>query len=310
MSIDLSVIVVNYNTKKITLECINSVRKFTKNINYEIIVIDNASAEKFPKSRNYKLITNSSNVGFGGANNQGIKAAKGRYVLFLNSDTILIENSFEKIINWINKRPDIGAATTALIDKNKHLQTNGGNSPNLCRIFLWATFLDDIPGISKIFGSYHLTVEVPLSNDIYKSSHELDWVAGAVLLVKSEVINMVGGFDNDIFMYGEDVEYCYRIRKGGWKIWYFADTKIVHLGSASSAGDVVNFSGTTIGKESGIIGEFRGLQAFYKKHYPKWHYLLLSFTLKLAAILRILLFGIMRGQRPALKIYAEAFKIA
>src|SRR5258708_2970093 len=180
---DLSIVIVNYNTAQLTKDCITSIKKFTKNIKYEIILIDNASSEGI-QVEGLKIIKNKENVGFGGANNQGIKLAKGRYILFLNSDTLLIENSLEKLVEWMDEKPGAGALTSGLLDKNKNLQTNGGDFPNLARVFIWATFLDDIPGLSRIFGSYHLSVEVPISNSIYKFDHKQGWISGAVFLIR------------------------------------------------------------------------------------------------------------------------------
>lgn len=308
MSTDLSVVIINFNTPQLTLECIESVRKFTKGINYEIILIENGTESPILKYKDIKIIRNKKNVGFGGANNQGIKTSIGRYILFLNSDTLLIENSLQKMVDWMDHHPKSGAVSSTLLYKNNKLQTNGGDFPNLFRTFMWASFLDDIPGIANIFGSYHATVEIPISNNVYKRVHQQDWISGAVFMIRHEILEKVGGFDDDIFMYGEDVEYSYRIKKAGWEIWYLPITKIIHYGSASSTGETVTFIGSSQGKKNSIVSEFKGLKKFYEKHYPKWQYGVLQLILKKAAILRIFVFGIIGRQGSAIKIYANAYR--
>lgn len=311
--LDLSIIVINYNTKKMTLECIESVRKFTKNIEYEIILIENSTDQNEVlnlNSKDIKSIRNEINVGFGKANNQGVEVAQGKYVLFLNSDTLLVENSLFEMVKWMKDHPKAGAITCKLLYKNRKVQTAGGNFPTLFKVFMWATFLDDIPGISRIFGSYHLSADVPISKDMYKYEHQQDWISGAVFLSTTEILKKVGGFDDDIFMYGEDVELSYRIKKAGHQIWYVPATKIIHFGSASSSGESVNFLGTTFGKRNAILNEFKGLKAFYIKHYPKFYLSILKLILMKAAILRIIVFGIIGRQSEAIKIYGEALRQA
>lgn len=311
---DLSVIIVNYNTKELTIDCVRSVYKYTKDISFEIILVDNASSDgtvsslKKLKLKNLKIIESSTNLGFGGGNNKALQISRGKYILFLNSDTLLFENTLGKLVSWMKKNPDAGALGCALLDKNKRLQTNGGDFPTPLRVFLWATFLDDIPGFSRIFGSYHLSVEIPISNTIYKYDHQQDWISGALLLIRKEVAAQVGGFDDDIFMYGEDVEYSYRIKKEGWEVWYTPTTKIIHFGSSSSTGETVNFMGSTVGKKDAILSELSGLKSFYKKHYSSFDYGLLLVFLKIATILRIVVFGIIGNQGSAIKIYVEAYK--
>jgi GT2 family glycosyltransferase len=311
--LDLSIIIVNYNTGGLTIDCIKSISKFTKGIDFEIVLVDNGSTDdsissfKSLKLNNLKLIESKKNLGFGGGNNLGLKHATGRYILYLNSDTLLLENSLEKMTNWMDKNPQAGGATCKITFNDNSPQANGGSTPNLFRVFLWATFLDDLPLIYNLFGSYHPNPSAKfLSNS--KKPVQQDWIIGAFLLVRREVIEKVGGFDDSIFMYGEDVEYSYRIRKAGFSLWYFPDTKIIHYGSASTNSEVVNFSGKSTGKKNAILGEFEGLKAFYKKHYSKLSYMNLLICLRLAAIFRIIMFGIIKRQPQAVKIYAEAYK--
>src|SRR6266404_3338920 len=130
---DLSIIIINYNTRELTLDCIKSVKEFTKDIRYEIILIENSTKnEEVIKSfKGIKIVRNKINNGFSGANNQGIKLAKGKYVLFLNSDTLLVENSLDKMVEWMNSHPKVGVVSPTLLYKNNELQTNGGGFPTL-----------------------------------------------------------------------------------------------------------------------------------------------------------------------------------
>jgi GT2 family glycosyltransferase len=311
--LDLSIIIVNYNTKDLTIDCIKSVNKFTKGITFEIILVDNASSDDSIPSlkklnlKNLKIIESKKNLGFGGGNNLGIKHATGKYILYLNSDTLFEENSLEKIIKWMDENPQPGGATCKLKFKDNSPQANGGSTPNLLRVFLWATFLDDIPGIYNIFGSYHPNPNAKFFKD-QKKPIEQDWIIGAFLLVRKEVVDKVGGFDDSIFMYGEDVEYSYRIKKAGFSLWYLPFTKIIHYGSASTNSETVTFPGNITGKRNAILGEFEGLKAFYKKHYSKLSYMNLLICLRFAAIFRIIMFGIIKRQSQAIKIYAEAYR--
>ncbi|CAN5344047.1 glycosyltransferase family 2 protein [soil metagenome] len=281
MSIDLSIIIVNYNTKELTLSSIFSVRKFTKNINYEIIVVDNGSTETLTESKDYKLIKSNENLGFAGGNNLGLKKAQGKYLLLLNSDTLIHNNVIGEMMDYLDKNSEIGIATCALKGKDGKLQSNGGYFPTISSVFSWM-MIQDLPFIDNIIQPFHPKIA------FYTKSRELDWVTGAFLLTRREVINQIGYLDDDYFMYVEDTDFCFRAKKKGWGIFYNADFSITHLGGASSA------------KEFPIISEFKNLKIFYKKHYPNQQYNILRIYLKLGSILRMILVS------P--KIYAKAFR--
>lgn len=318
---NISVIIVNYNTKKLLIECIDLVYKYTKNITYEIIIVDNNSKDgsilalkKFildKKDLNIRIIENKDNKGFGSANNQGMKIAKGKYIFLLNSDTKFLENSLEKLFNWMENHPKVGASSCRIINPPDVLQANGGNFPDLFRVFLWQTFISDIPGITNIFGSYHYTPAIPLIKKMYKNAHRQDWVDGACFLIRKEVYKQVGGFDENIFMYTEEVELSYRIVQKGWEIWYLPITTIMHIGSSSTKSkEVIQFPGISFGKENSILSEIKGLHYFYQKHYPHWQFPVMRLFLKIGAILRIFLFGFIGGQKEARRVYAKVFSMA
>jgi GT2 family glycosyltransferase len=308
---DLSVIVVSYNTKKLLKQCLDSVFKHTQGINFEVIVVDNASQDRsreYLKSQNsklktttqnFKLILNNHNLGFAKANNQGIKLAKGKYILLLNSDTILKENSLKKMVDWMEVNLKVGIASCQLAYQDGSLQRTGGYFPSLLRVFNWMFFLDDLPLIKELVGSFHPHEPQTgwLSSRYFRKEHFQDWVTGAFFLVRKKVIDQIGILDEKFFMYVEEVEFCYRAKKTGWQVVYTPITKIIHLALKSGS------------QEGARLGEYRGLIYFYKKHKPGWQLPILKILLKAGALLRLLIFGIMRNDPEMRRIYAQAFKV-
>ena len=241
------------------------------------------------------LIKNKDNTGFAKANNQGISKSTGRYTLFLNSDTFLIENSLAKMIEFMDNNKQIGIASCQLLNSNRSIQETGGYFPTLPRVVLWALLIDDIPGVSDLFGSYHPhTPKGIIKSNFYKKERNFDWVKGAFMLVRRQVLEKIGGFDENIFMYGEDVELCYRVKKEGWKVVYVPITKIVHIGGASGV------------VQNTLISEYKGLLYYYKKHKGLVQTFIIWILLKISSLIRILLF-ILLGKKELAKIYAKAF---
>lgn len=309
---DVSVIVVNYNTKGLLEKCLFSIYKFTEQIDFEVIVVDNNSKDgsvnmvkkEFPKVH---LIVNKENLGFAKANNQGIKVARGRSVFLLNSDAYFIENSIKKLIDRVrpyynpiaNKteaKSDIRdgpyVISPMILNEDKSIQQSVGFFPHLPQIFYWMSFLDDLPA-GQFLKPYHID-----HDSFYKKDHEVDWATGAALFVPKEIIKKSGPLDSGIFMYGEDVEWCWRIKKSGFKILYTNSTKIIHLGSGSS-GKV---------SKNPYIGEYLGLLYFYKKYKGNVSLQIVRLFLKIGALGRIFIFGLLKGKDFA-KIYVEAFKV-
>lgn len=287
--IDVSIISVSYNTKDLLLKCLESIRKYVRGVRYEVIVIDNNSSDGTAeelKNIHFQLIENKENRGFGAANNQGINIAKGRYILFLNPDTELREDSISKMISWMDANPRVGISSCALVNPDGSIQPTGGFFPNIGRVFMWSTLIDDIPLASNIFGSYH-----PKAS-FYEKERELDWVTGAFFMIRREVLREVGVFDEDFFLYVEEVELCFRAKMEGWNVTYIPKTRVLHRKGAS---------GTTEGM---ITREFQGLKIFYHKHYGVIERLLLKVFLLYGCLVRIILFVIIK---PSLaKIYARA----
>src|SRR3989344_4022548 len=230
---DLSVIIVNYNTKKLLKDCLASVFKLTESIQFEVIVVDNGSGDgsqqmvrkAFPQA---KLILNNDNLGFTKANNQGIKKANGKYILLLNSDTYLIENSLLKLVQTAENLDNLGALGPLLLNEDRSIQQSAGFFPNLPQVFFWMSFIDDLPG-GTILKPFHVD-----HDSFYGSDRQVDWVTAAAILLPKSTVSKVGTLDEKIFMYGEEVEWCYRIKRAGLGVYFSPEAKIVHIGRGSS----------------------------------------------------------------------------
>ena len=283
--IDLSIIIVNFgNTKNYTKKCLDSLEKAVKKINTEIIVVDNISRDGTLQmiKKDYPeviYIRKEKAYGFGANNNFGIKVAIGRYVLFLNNDTEIIDkNIFSEMIEWMDKNPQVAVSSSGLLDPDKKtIQASGGAFPNLFRVIAWMTFLNN---------SYHHNL------NYYNKAHNQDWVTGAFYMVRKEVLDKVRYFDEDYDAYVEEVDLSYRIKKLGYEISYLPNWKIVHYG------------GISYGSEKALIYEMKNLKLFYKKHYPKWQLPILNIIIKFGCLLRIIIFGLINPKLS--KIYAKA----
>ncbi len=237
----LSVIIVNYNVKHFLEQCLHSVYKAAIGIETEIFVVDNNSVdgsaqlirEKFPTLH---FIENKENVGFSRANNQAIRIAKGKYILLLNPDTVVEEDTFSKVIGFMENHPDAGGLGVKMIDgKGAFLPESKRGLPTP-----WVAFYK-IFGLSKIFpnsrkfGKYHLSY---LKED---EVHEIDVLAGAFMLMRKETLDKVGLLDETFFMYGEDIDLSYRITLGGYKNYYFPETTIIHYKGESTKKGSLNY---------------------------------------------------------------------
>jgi O-antigen biosynthesis protein len=232
--VDLSVIIVNYNVKEFLLNLLHSIEKASSNISKEIIVIDNASddgsvevvREKFPS---VKLIKNKINVGFGKANNQGLEIALGKYLLFINPDCIVSEDTFDKMISFFESHHDCGLTGCKILNSDGTLQLACRRSfPGPWTSFTKVTGLSNLFPKSKIFARYNLTY---LDEN---KTYEVDAVSGSFMMMRKDVYEKTGGFDEKFFMYGEDLDLCYRVQKSGFKVYYVHDTQVIHYKGEST----------------------------------------------------------------------------
>ena len=256
---DLSIIIVSWNTKDYLQKCLNSIYENTKGITFEVIVVDNASSDasaqmvknRFPQAI---LIENKENLGFGAANNQAIKRSRGKYALILNPDTEISGESLNTMVTFLNENPKVGSVGPKILNPNNSIQlTCARNYPTLSTEFFWLTTLVRRFPKNRVMGRYLM------SYWDHTDRREVDCLSGACMMVRRDVLEKMSYFDEDYFMYGEDVDLCYRIKKAGWQIWYLPEAQIIHYGGASSK---------TI-FESATIYDRRAIQLFFKKHYGR-----------------------------------------
>ncbi len=276
----VAIIIVEFNTRDILKNCLESIYKYKWQNQFEVLVVDNASTDdsvemvkkNFPK---VKVISSSKNLGFGGGNNLGLKSSDGDYYLLLNSDTIVLDNSLDNLVEFA-KTHDYGLSSCKLLNADKTLQPNVGDLPIGLALFNWLSGLDDL--LSK-FG-FNLSSFHQRSSAFYKKSRQVGWVQGAAMLIRKDVFEKIGGLDEGIFMYAEDVEYCMRAQKAKFKIGFTNKAEIIHLGGASS-------SDPSLKQWS---GEFIGLIYIYKKYFSSLAQLILKVLLYIFIIMRIIIF--------------------
>ncbi len=274
--IKLSVIIVNYNVKHFVEQCLHSAIKASQNCSTEIFVVDNNSVdgsvelikEKFPS---ITLIENKVNTGFSVANNQAIKISKGEYVLLLNPDTVVEEDTFEKVIAFMDAHPDAGGLGVKMLDgKGNFLPESKRGLPTPSVAFYKIFGLAKLFPKSKKFGQYHLTF---LDKE---KTHEIDILSGAFMLMRKTALDKVGLLDETFFMYGEDIDLSYRITQGGFKNYYFPETKIIHYKGESTKKSSVNY----------VLVFYKAMVIFAEKHFSKSNAKTFSFLIHIAIYLR------------------------
>jgi len=246
--VNISIIIVNYNARYFLKNCIRSILSSDIIDTIEIIVVDNNSSdgscemlqEDFPQ---VTCLRNAENVGFSKANNKGVAIAKGSYVLILNPDTVISETTLSEMLHFSESQADFGASGVQFMDgSGQFLPESKRNFPNLK--VAGAKLL----GYSKYYYANHLQQE---------ATEEIDILTGAFMFIKKKVYQEVGGFDEDFFMYGEDIDLSYRISKAGYKNYYVGSCKVLH------------FKGESTVKDKFYLSNFYGaLSIFYKKHFP------------------------------------------
>jgi GT2 family glycosyltransferase len=217
------------------------------------------------------LIVNKDNVGFAKGNNQAMAKARGDWILLLNSDAFVFENTLSKLANWITLNPEADLVGCQLLNRDGTLQQSWGFFPNLRRILFSMLFIDNLPIIRDVIDPIHVRSDVRYLTDV-----SVDWVTGAFVALKREVWEKVGGIDENFFMYGEEIEWMFRIKQSGYKIWYTPLAKCVHLLGASSNN-----------REVAVVGEMKGWKYWFSKHNKPWEQKLLPYLITLGCKLRI-----------------------
>jgi len=227
---DLTTVIINYNTADLLHECIDPLRNSAANISMNIVIVDNASSDNSVSLlqkdfSDCQLINNNINVGFGRANNQCFPYIQGKYILLLNTDAFVSEDTIDKTIQYMNNSPNCGILGVKLFGRDGVLQPSCRYFPTPFNIFLQRT------GLKKFFKKTQLIDDMSWDhNEVRKC----DWVPGCYYLIRKEVIENVGLFDPRYFLYYEEVDHCFATKKAGWEVHYFADTSVVHLGGESA----------------------------------------------------------------------------
>jgi GT2 family glycosyltransferase len=272
----ISVVIVNYNVEYFLEQCLNSVQKALEKVSGEVFVVDNNSIDnsvdmvrqKFP---DVHLIANKDNKGFSKANNQAMLISKGEYVLLLNPDTVVEEDTFQLIVDFMDNHPDAGGLGVRMLDgKGKFLPESKRGLPTPAVAFYKIFGLSSLFPKSKRFGRYHLGYLSEFE------TNEIEIMSGAFMLMRKTVLDQVGLLDEAFFMYGEDIDLSYRIIQGGYKNYYFPDTRIIHYKGESTKKSSVNY----------VFVFYRAMVIFAEKHFSQKHARLFSFLINCAIYLR------------------------
>jgi N-acetylglucosaminyl-diphospho-decaprenol L-rhamnosyltransferase len=275
--IDLSVIIVNWNTRDLLAQCLQSVYDTVQGLEFEVFVVDNASTdgsaemvrERFSQVR---LIENRENAGFVRANNQAMALAEGRYSLLLNSDAALHPGALEALVCFLDEHPQAGIAGGKLLNPDDTFQASFMDFPTLWAEFLLLTKLHLLLRSSH-FPSHSLEE----SRDV----QEADWVPGACLMVRREVVEKVGGLDEEYVMYSEEVDWCWRVKQAGWGVYYVPQAEIVHWGGQS-------IEQVPIQKRAWV---YRSKWLFFRKRRGQLHAALFRCLLLVTSLLKMGVWG-------------------
>lgn len=280
--IQVSIIIVNYNTKELLHDCIQSIQNITQGVTYEIIVVDNDSSDDSVEmlQRDFplvKIIVSDKNLGFGKANNLGIEMAQGEFILFLNTDILLMNNAIQILYNFISQHEEVGICGACLY--NKELKPNLSEfSPST----LWDAFAILLPKClqknNQNYGRYH------------EQNHprEVPCIIGADMMVRKKALDKAGKFDSDFFMYAEEVELTHRIKKNGYKIFLVPEAHIIHFGGMSTKENMLNHQIVSEKLFSGYL--------YYQKVYGELTVPYVHFCLKLKYILSHTIFSITHNE--------------
>jgi hypothetical protein len=275
---DLSIIIINWNTKQLLRECVESVYKTTKNINFEIIVVDNASSDgsvEMVKKEFDKviLIENDVNMGFAKANNVGFPLAVGRYVLLLNSDTVVQPDALDSAVKFLDINKEVGALTPKIFNADGTIQHPGYlKEPSL------TAEIYDAFELRKIFKIERSDTR-PAEDDVYEVAH----ACGCSLFIRNEALDKVGYLDDQMIFSFEDADICIRIRRAGWHILYFPDSHIIHFGGASR------------GKHNSraVNAMLQSKYVFFRKYHNGLYVTTLATCLVFSAIIKVLVMSIL-----------------
>lgn len=291
--LDLTISIINYKTKELSAKCLDSILKKNWKTTYEIFLVDNnsddGSLEFFKK--NYpkvNLIASKKNLGFAGGHNLVLKQVNSKYILVLNSDTEILTGSLDEMIKFMDANEKIGVASCRILNADGSLQPNGGDLP-----FGWSlvSWLFNLEAFGIISPAFHRN-----ESKYYQNIHEVGWVSGSFMIIRKVVLEKIQpeGFSEKFFMYMEDVEFCNRVKKTGFKISINPQISIKHLSGASSKNP----------RYRQWLGEYQGLLILYRSLYGKLSAFFIRILIYKACLLRMLAF-LLIGKGEIAGIYAK-----
>ncbi len=261
---EASIVIVSFNTRDTLRECLETVQRESKDLRIETFVVDNDSGDgsaqmvedAFPAVR---LIKSTVNLGFGAANNLAIHAAQGRYIILLNSDAFLGQDSLRLAIDHMNRQPEVALGGARLVGRDLSWQPSARMFPSIRTDALVMTGLAGRYPKSKFFGHFDRTWADP------SQPAQVDWVPGAFSIIRADVLEELGAFDPRFFLYGEEVDLCRRIKSAGYEIWYWPDILVVHVGGESSR----HMSDVGLAGSQVVSWRMRSTLLYYRKHHER-----------------------------------------
>jgi len=274
--VDVSIVIVTYNSLPEVEDCLVSIFRFTEDVTYEVIVVDNNSPDrnclslerKYPNVRFLFLPTNN---GFGAGCNMGLSLSSGKHVLFLNPDTVLVENSLKSGVEFMNHQPAAGVISFMIVDERRVPQMGFGDIPNIRNELLLTLNLEMLVRRWSLLRKYRHQIT-------RRSPFLVDWVAGACMLVRRTVLQSVGAFDESFFLFYEDVDLCVRVRAEGWQVYYVPTTTLVHR------------AGHSTGRNHYLLvtSRYRSKLLYAKKHLSLFGRLSFSLLSAIGLVIRLL----------------------
>jgi GT2 family glycosyltransferase len=279
----LSIIIVNWNTRDLLDQCLASVDQTAGELGIELIVVDNASndgssqmvRDQYPK---VKLVQNHENSGFARANNQGISESTGMYILLLNSDTVVKPGALQNLLEFMDVHPEAGAASACLLNADGSLQYSCSPAPSLSRE---VQRMLHFPGV-RPDGYY------PMGGWDRSQPREVEAILGACMLLRREVLSQVGLMDEDYFMYSEEVDLCYRIRQAGWRIYWVPQSQVIHFGGQS----------TRQASSEMFLRLYESKLIYFRKNYGPLNALAYKLLLMVSSLVRLSLVPLIWLEKP------------
>lgn len=304
-TLDVSIIIVNWNTRELLDACLTSVAQSVGPVRAEIIVVDNGSSDGsaamvgdvFP---NVRLVINTCNVGFAAANNQGLRVAHGRYLLLLNSDTIVLAGAIDQMVRYMDTHAGVGGLGPRLLNEDRSLQVSVFPFPHIARDALVILEVNRWPLVGALTRRYARRRNERMSME----TGEVQWVMGSCLLLRRQALVEVGLLDEGYYFTNEEIDLCYRLRQRGWSIVHLVSATIIHLGGRSSAGI----------SAARLVWRYTGPLRYYRLHHDGWQYLVLRIAIAAAAVGHMTVLLLQRPQlsasRSLLSAYARVLRQA